>query len=71
MHIRIHSVGRRGLPHTETCNSAVNWLDCDNSFFWDADGLLMTDYLHPGKTTTGQYCAATTFQLLDVIEQKQ
>ena len=24
-------------------------------FFWDTDGLLMTDYLHPGITTTGQY----------------
>jgi len=24
-------------------------------FFWDTDGPLMTDYLHPGKTTIGQY----------------
>jgi len=31
----------------------------------------MTDYLHPGKTTTGQYYAEPTFELLDVIKQKQ
>jgi len=29
-------------------------------FFWDTDGLLITDYLHPGNTTTGQYHAAET-----------
>jgi len=40
-------------------------------FFWDTDGLLMTDCLHPGKTTTGQYYAEPTFKLLDVIKQKQ
>ena len=31
----------------------------------------MTDYLRPGKTTTGQYYAKTIFKLLDVIKQKQ
>jgi len=31
----------------------------------------MTDYLRPGKTTTGQYYAEPTFKLLDVIKQKQ
>jgi len=31
----------------------------------------MTDYLHSGKTTTGQYYAELTFKLLDVIKQKQ
>ena len=40
---------------TSMGNSAINWLHYGNSFFWDTDGLLMTDYLHPGKTTTGQY----------------
>ena len=30
----------------------------------------MTDYLHPGKTTTGQYYAEPTFKLLDVMKQK-
>ena len=29
----------------------------------------MTDYLHPGKTTTGQYYAEPTFKLLNVIKQ--
>ena len=49
---------------TRICKSAI-------SFFWDTDGLLMTDYLHPGKTTTGQYYAALTLKLLDVIKHKQ
>jgi len=40
---------------TRICKLAINWLDCGNIFFWDTDGLLMTDYLHPGKTTTGQF----------------
>jgi len=31
----------------------------------------MTDYLHPGKTTTGQYYAEPTFKSFDVIKQKQ
>jgi len=31
----------------------------------------MTDYLHPVKTTTGQYYAEPSFKLLDVIKQKQ
>jgi len=31
----------------------------------------MTDYLHPGQTTTGQYYAEPTIELLDVIKQKQ
>jgi len=30
----------------------------------------MTDYLLPGKTTTGQYYAQPTFKLLDVIKRK-
>ena len=30
----------------------------------------MTDYLHPGKVTTGQYCAEPIFTLLDVTKQK-
>jgi len=30
----------------------------------------MTDYLLPGKTTTGQYYAEPAFKLLDVIKQK-
>jgi len=30
----------------------------------------MTDYLHPGKTTTGQYYAEPTFKLLHVMKQK-
>ena len=30
----------------------------------------MTDYLHPGKTITGQYNVEPTFKLLDVIMQK-
>ena len=55
---------------TQICNSAINWLDY-SKFFWDTDGLLMTDYLHPGKTTTGQYYAEQTFKLLSVIKQKK
>ena len=39
-------------------------------FFQDTDGLLMTDYQHPGKTSTGQYYAESTFKLLDVMKQK-
>jgi len=31
---------------TSMCNSAINWLW--QQFFWDTDGLLMADYLHPG-----------------------
>ena len=30
----------------------------------------MTDYQHPGKTSTGQYYAEPTFKLLDVMKQK-
>jgi len=55
---------------TRICKSPVNWLDYGNIFFWDTDGLLMTDYLHPEKTTTGQYYAEPTFKLLDVMKQK-
>jgi len=40
-------------------------------FFRDTDGLLRKEYLHPGKTTAGQYYAEPTFKLLDVIKQKQ
>jgi len=29
----------------------------------------MTDYLHPGKTTTGHYYAKPTLKLFDVIKQ--
>jgi len=38
--------------------------------FGDTDGLLMTDYLNPGKTTIGQYHAKPTFKLLAVVKQK-
>ena len=31
----------------------------------------MADYLHLGKTTTGQYYAEQTFKLLSVIKQKK
>jgi len=31
----------------------------------------MRDYLHSGKTTTGQYSEEPTFKLLDVIEEKR
>jgi len=55
---------------TWICISAINWLDYGNSFS-GIDRLLMTDYLHPGKTTTGQYYAEPTFKLLNVIKQKQ
>ena len=54
---------------TEICNSTINcrlW----QQFFWDTDGLLVADYLHPEKTTIGQYYAEPTFKLLDVIKQK-
>ena len=62
----------RGSPHvnTQSVNQALTaWLDYGNSFFWDTDGLLMADYLHPGKTTTSQYYAEAAFELLDVIKQ--
>jgi len=59
------------LTFTRICKSAINWLDYGNNFFWDRDGQLMIDYLHPGKTTTGQYYAEPTFKLLDVIKQKR
>ena len=50
--ISIHAVEGRGLPtFTRICKSAINWLEYDNSFVWDTDGLLMTDYLHPGNHT--------------------
>ena len=52
---------------TRICKSAINW----QQFFWDTDTLLMTDYLHPGKTTAGQYYAEPTLKLLDIIKQKQ
>jgi len=57
---------------TSMCNSVIYWLTMATVFFWDKDGLLMADYLHPGKTTrpTGQYYAEPTFKLLDVIKQK-
>jgi len=51
---------------TWICKSANNWVRLWQRFFWDTDGLLMTDYLHPGKTTTGQYYTEPTFKLLDV-----
>ena len=57
---------------TRICKSATNLLDYGNSFFSGIqDRLLMTNYKHPGKTTTGQYYAEPTFKLLDVIKQKQ
>ena len=31
----------------------------------------MTDFLYPGKTTTGQYNVEPTFKLLNIIKQKQ
>jgi len=40
-------------------------------FFWDTDRLLMADYLHPGKTTTGQYYTEPTFKLLDVNKRNR
>jgi len=55
---------------TRICKSAINWLDY-GKFFWDTDGLLITDYLHPRKTTTGQYYTEPTFKSLHVIKQKQ
>jgi len=33
---------------TRICKSAINWLDY-GKFFWDTDGLLVTDCLHPGR----------------------
>jgi len=47
--------------------SVIIWLDYANSFSWDTDGLLMANYLHPGKTAIGQYSAIPTFKLLDVM----
>ena len=51
------------LTFTSMCKSAINCMVrlC---------GLLMTDYLHPGNTTAGQYYAWPTFKLLDVTKQK-
>jgi len=40
-------------------------------FFWDTDRLLMADYLHPVKTTTGQYYTEPTFKLLDVNKRNR
>jgi len=56
---------------TRICKSAINWLDYGNSFSGIQTNclMLMTDYLHPGKTTTGQYYAEPAFKLLDVIKQ--
>jgi len=58
---------------TRICKSAINWLDYGNSFSGIQTNclMLMTDYLHPGKTTTGQYYAEPAFKLLDVIKKKQ
>ena len=56
---------------TWICKSANNWVRLWQRFFWDTDGLLMTDYLHPGKTTTGQYYTEPTFKLLDVNKRNR
>ena len=63
----------RGSPTlTRICKSSINCMvRLWQQFFWDTDGLLMADYLHPGKTITGQYYAEPTFELLDVIKQTQ
>ena len=55
---------------TEIYNSAINCSEYGNSFCWNTDELPMTDYLHPGKTTIGQYYAKPTSKLVDVIKQK-
>ena len=47
---------------TRICNSAINWLD-------NGSGILITDYLHPKETTTGQYHSESTFKLLSLIKQ--
>ena len=41
---------------TQICNSAINWLDYSNNFSGIQTDCLW-HYLHPGKTTTGQYYA--------------
>ena len=48
---------------TRICKSAINWLDCGNSF----SGIQMDSLWQ----TTGQYYAEPTFKLLDIIKQKQ
>jgi len=66
MQIRIHAV--KGHLHESVMQPLTTlW----QQFFWDTDRLLMADYLHPGKTTTGQYYTEPTFKLLDVIKHKQ
>jgi len=64
--IRIHAV-KGHLHESVTQPLTTLW----QQFFWDTDRLLMADYLHPGKTTTGQYYTELTFKLLDVIKHKQ
>ena len=40
------------------------------SVFWDADGILMVDYLEKGQTINGQYYASLLRQLRENIKLK-
>lgn len=39
--------------------------------FWDADGIIMTDYLERGKTVTGEYYATLLKKLREQIKEKR
>ena len=41
------------------------------SVFWDADGILLIDYLKKGQTINGTYCASLLMQIREKIKMKR
>jgi len=40
-------------------------------FFWDQDGILLTDYLAKGQTINTEYYSSLVVQLKDILREKR
>ena len=61
---------RSGSPRHKSpeCKNPVE--NFSPRFFWDQDGILLTDYLPKGQTVNEEYYASLLVQLKDILKEK-
>jgi len=59
-----------GSPHTKNFREQKSAEKVTVSYFWDQDGILLTDYLPKGQTINAEYYSSLLVQMKEILKEK-
>jgi len=58
-------------PPQKIRSAKIRWKSSRLDFFWDQDGIPLTDYLPKDKTINAEYYSSLLVQLKDILKEKR